>query len=181
MRIFLILLALFWGFGKSHAQVFEVDRGQVRFFSDASQELIRASCDRLHGLLDVKKRQFFFKVDIQQFMGFNSALQREHFHENYMETSIFPSASFQGKIIEDVDLLQAGTYEVRAKGGLTIHGVTQERIIASRIRSESGLLYIESMFLVPLAEHGIKIPRVVHDKLASDIQVTVEAVMMARP
>lgn len=165
----------------AYGQVYEVDGGQVRFFSDASQELIRASCDQLDGLLDLEKRLFYFQVDINQFMGFNSALQKEHFHENYMETSLFPKASFKGKIIEDVDLLQPGQHKVRAKGALTIHGVAQERIIYSSIRSESGILYIEAAFLVPLADHGIKIPRVVHDKLASDIQVSVEAIMVPRP
>ncbi len=181
LRILVIVYFLVSGARVGSAQVFEVEKGQVRFFSDASQELIRASCDRLNGLIDMDSRNFYFQVDINHFMGFNSALQKEHFHENYMETSIFPTASFKGKIIEDLDLLRPGTHKVRAKGGLTIHGVTQERIIHSIIRSESGFLYIEAAFLVPLAEHGIKIPRVVHDKLASDIQVSVEAVMVPRP
>jgi hypothetical protein len=45
---------------------------------------------------------------MQTFEGFNSALQREHFNENYIESNRFPDASFNGKIIEDIDFAKDG-------------------------------------------------------------------------
>ncbi len=42
-------------------------------------------------------------LKVNSFKGFNSALQKEHFNENYMESENFPYASFEGKIIEDID------------------------------------------------------------------------------
>lgn len=158
--------------------VYEVQKGMIRFYSDAPHELIRASTTQLKGVLDIKKKIFAFKVSNASFAGFNSPLQREHFNENYMETELFPESSFSGKIIEDVDVSKDGEYKLRAKGKLKIHGVEQERIIDVEIRSKNNKLIIHSEFLVSLYDHNIKIPKVVYDKLAPDIHVTVGGSMV---
>jgi hypothetical protein len=160
------------------AQVYEMQKGMIRFFSDAPHELIRATAKDLRGVLDIKKKTFAFKVSNASFQGFNSPLQREHFNENYMESDVFPESSFTGKIIEDVDVSKDGEYKLRAKGKLKIHGVEQERIIDVEIRAKSGKLIVHSEFFVSLYDHNIKIPKVVYDKLAPDIHVTVGGSMV---
>jgi hypothetical protein len=76
-----------------------------------------------------------------------------------MESNKYPDASFTGKIIEEDDLNVTGTYQVRAKGILVVHGVEQERIIKSTIRMNKGKVSLNSVFSVLLTDHGIKIPR----------------------
>ena len=105
------------------------DIGKLQFISDAPLEIIEASSNTLGGILDPSTQQFAFSVDVMSFAGFNSALQQEHFRENYMEISRFTTATFEGKIIEQFDLSQDGTYNIRAKGKMNIHGHTQEIII----------------------------------------------------
>ena len=129
------------------------------------------------GIIDADQQTFAWSVDIKTFDGFNSPLQREHFNENYMETKRFPKATFSGKIIEKTDFSQNGTYTVRAKGLLNNHGVEQERIIKSTIEVKNGQLRIKSQFTVPLSDHNISIPKIVHQKIAEEIKVTVEAVL----
>ena len=90
-----------------------------------------------------------------------------------METDKFPYASFEGKVIEDIDYSKPGTYYVRAKGNLTVHGVTQERIIKIILEVKSKMIIASSEFTVLLADHNITIPKVVHEKLASEIKVAV--------
>jgi hypothetical protein len=167
-------------FSAKGQQVYEVQNGIIRFHSDAPQELIRASSTQLQGAIDVKKKTFAFRIGISSFLGFNSPLQREHFNENYMETEVFPEATYLGKIIEDIDLTKDGEYVVRAKGKLKIHGVEQERIIRSTIISKNGKLSIQSGFVVFLADHNIKIPRVVYNKLSPEINVSVNAALVQR-
>jgi hypothetical protein len=178
-RIILIALLLL-PFYSPAQQVYEINNGTIRFHSDAPQELIRASSNELKGAIDLSKRTFAFKIGIGSFLGFNSPLQREHFNENYMETSFFPEASYTGKIIEDVDLSKDGEYVVRAKGKLRIHGVEQERIIRSVITSKRGKISVQSDFVVLLADHDIKIPKVVDSKLAPEIKVSVNALLVQR-
>jgi hypothetical protein len=160
--------------------IYEVSGGTVSFHSDAPKELISASSTALKGIIDVPKKTFAFKIGISSFMGFNSPLQREHFNENYMETSVFPEAIFLGKIIEDADLSREGTYVVRAKGKLKIHGIEQKRIISSTVINKNGKLYIKSDFTVLLADHDIKIPMVVSNKLAPEIRVSVDATLVQK-
>ena len=70
---------------------------------------------------------------------------------------------------------------MRAKGKLSIHGLEQERIINTRIKTQNGKFLIRSEFIVPLADHSIKIPRVVYDKLSPEINVQVDALLIPRP
>lgn len=179
-RLIIVLLTAMFSQLALGQSLFEVTKGMVNFHSDAPQELIKASSPNITGILDIDKHNFAFRIRIISFIGFNSPLQREHFNENYMESSRFPEASFSGKIIEDADLHKDGTYTVRAKGKLNIHGIQVERIIPVRIKVKHGTMSIESDFVVSLADHGIKIPRVVDEKLAPDINVSVAATLMQR-
>ena len=128
--------------------------------------------------MNVKKKTFAFKVSNASFVGFNSPLQREHFNENYMETDVYAESTFSGKIIEDIDITKDGEYKVRAKGKLKIHGVEQERIIDIEIKTKDNKMVVHADFSISLYDHNIKIPKVVYDKLAPDIHVTVSAGMM---
>jgi hypothetical protein len=148
--------------------------GHIYFSSEAQQEIIKASSSNLIGVINPSKKTFFFKVLIRTFHGFNSSLQQEHFNEKYLESEDFPEASFYGKIIEDIDLTINGIYEVRAKGLLIIHGAEMERIIKSTVTVENERIKIESHFSILLSDHKIKIPRVVHEKIAGEIQVEVD-------
>lgn len=176
-HIFLFLVTGVFFFSGVQAQVYAVQDGSVHFVSEARLELIKASSNEMKGRLDVARKLFAFAVKINSFKGFNSPLQREHFNENYLESDRFPDATFSGKIIEDIDFSKDGTYVVRAKGILTVHGVQQERIIKSSIDVKNGRMKLLSNFTVQLADHQITIPKIVHEKLASEIKVEVKANM----
>lgn len=174
-RLFYYFLLLFSISFSSYGQVYSTSGGSIGFRSDAPLELIKASTNELRGKLDIGKKQFAFTAKINSFKGFNSPLQKEHFNENYMETQLYPDASFSGKIIEDVDFTQDGSYTIRAKGKLVLHGVAQERIIKTEVKVKGGVVSIKANFTVLLSEHNIAIPKVVHEKLASEIKVEVKA------
>ena len=173
--VFLFLSMAFTVPDNKAGGLFSLSRGNVTFHSNAPLELIRASSDKLKGLMDVDKKTFAFRIPVSSFQGFNSPLQQVHFNENYMESDRYPDISFAGKIIEDYDLSQAGTYDIRAKGIMSIHGVDQERIIKAELVVRNGSIATQSKFTVLLADHNIKIPKVVEEKLASEIMVEVKA------
>lgn len=147
--------------------------GKVQFSSEAPLELIKAVSDKLKGAIDRSKNTFAFAVEINTFKGFNGELQREHFHENYMETELFPTASFAGKIIEQVDFSVNETFEVRAKGLFTVHGVAKERIIKGTLVVKDGTISIKASFTVRLEDHDIKVPKIVYEKIAEEIKVEI--------
>ena len=155
--------------------IFNVQKSNITFRSDAPLELIKASSNELKGIIETDKKEFAFSVPVRSFLGFNSTVQKEHFNENYLETDKYSTAMFRGKIIEDVDFTRNSTFSVRAKGILTVHGISQERIIKSDLTIHNGNISIRSNFTVLLADHNIPIPKVVHEKLASEIKVEVIA------
>lgn len=163
----------------AHAQpnkvVYKCASGKINFMSDAPMEIIKASSNKLSGIIDVSKRTFAFSVVIRTFEGFNLELQREHFNENYMESEKFPTADFKGKIIEDIDLSKDGIYNIRAKGTFMIHGIEQERIIKVLVKVENGNVHVNSKFMVLLNDHNIKVPKVVNEKISSEVEVKVDA------
>ncbi len=153
--------------------LFSSKTGSVNFTSDAPLELIKANSDQLKGWLNPDSKQFSFAIDMKSFKGFKSAVQKKHFNDNYVESSKFPQATFEGKIIENIDLHRDGLYNVRAKGNLFIHGVIQERIIKCNLVIKNGQVSVKSNFVVLLADHNIAIPKILDQKLASDIKVEV--------
>jgi polyisoprenoid-binding protein YceI len=175
IRCFLLLLLLHPGINLQENNYYYTNHGKAEFRSEAQQELIKASTTHLRGVLDPVKRTYAFKVIIRTFQGFNSSLQQEHFNEKYLESDKFPEATFSGKIIEDIDLTIDGTYDVRTKGKLVIHGIEKERIIRSKVIVKNGTIYIETQFSILLSDHNIKVPKVVHEKIASEIVVHISA------
>ncbi|MBB6610804.1 YceI family protein [Pontibacter sp. Tf4] len=158
-------------------QLYRIAEGRIHFKSDAPLELIEASSTKLKGLIRTEDQTFAFSVANESFEGFNSALQREHFNENYMESARYPNCTFSGKIIEPIDFTKDGSYSVRAKGKLSVHGVEVERIIKANLAIKGGQIRVESSFIVPLQEHNITIPKVVYQKIAEEILVEMSATL----
>ncbi len=158
-------------------QLFMPETGTIIFSSKAPMELINAHSDQLSGLLNREEGTFAFTVQMNSFEGFNSALQQEHFCEKFMECTRYPKAIFKGKIIEDLRPNTSGKVSIRAKGKLSIHGVTQERILQVELSFGENKIDLESSFSVRLADHKIKVPTVVFEHIAEAIEVRVKAVL----
>lgn len=175
LHIFFFMLGISIAKAQTPSAIYTIKKNLIAFHSNTRTELIKASSTRLKGIIDAGKRTFAFSVAVKTFDGFNSPLQKEHFNENYLESDRYPTASFSGHIIEEDDFTKDGTYNIRAKGKFIIHGVEQERILQGDLIVKNGMIKLNCIFTVLLAEHDIKIPRIVHEKLASEIKVTVSA------
>lgn len=153
-----------------------IKNGSVSFRSDAPLELIEAVSEKLNGVVDFSKSTFAFTIDMNSFEGFNSPLQKEHFNENYIESKKYKTATYIGRMIEKPELTRNGDYTIRTKGVLTIHGVAQERIIKNEVNIQDGKMTIRTNFTLLLEEHNISIPKIVHQKIAEEIEVNIVAV-----
>jgi len=170
-----LLLVFLIAIHVAQAQIYVCKDGLTKFTSEAPLELIKAQSSKMNGVLDSPNKTVAFSVDVDSFDGFNSALQKEHFRENYLETEKYSKAFYKGKIIEDIDFSKNGTYQVRSKGIFNIHGTEKEKIIKVKITVKNNEIEIETSFEIPLEDHNIKIPRVVNQKIASTILVEVKA------
>lgn len=149
--------------------------GHVSFKSEAPLEIVQATNKKLTGIIDITTYDFAFSLPVKAFEGFNSALQKEHFNENYMESNDFPKISYVGRLLDAIDFTKNGIYEVRSKGKFTIHGITQERILKNSVEILNGTLKITSNFKILLEEYNISIPKIVQKKIAEEIHVNMLA------
>lgn len=162
----------------SEGNFYKTFKGEVRFSSETNQEKIQAVSNELKGVINAKDNTFRFTVSMSTFKGFNSALQKEHFLENYVEDELYPKAQFSGKIIEDINYKIPGTYQVRAKGTFELHGVSQHKIIPAKIIvSNQDKLRITTQFILNLHEYKIKVPKLVHKKVAENIYISVDVTL----
>ena len=157
--------------------LFVTSNGKVNFTSEAPLEIIKASSNKLAGILNTVNKEFVFTVQMKSFEGFNSPLQRVHFNENYIESEKYPEAKFKGKIIEDVNFKQAGSYQVRAKGKFSVHGKENPMTIKGNLIITKVDIQINSKFSVYLKDHEIEIPTIVNQKLAERIDVNVKLIL----
>jgi polyisoprenoid-binding protein YceI len=152
--------------------------GKVTFFSSTSVENIEAVNNEMACAIDGSSGDIAFQVPIKSFK-FEKALMQEHFNENYMESDKYPKAEFKGKIanLSGVNFNKDGQYNVTAAGKMTIHGVTRDVSIPGTITVKGGNITATSRFNIRPADYGIKIPGVVANKIASDIEVTVNSIL----
>lgn len=181
IRIFLLGMFFFMHFLGLAQNTFELNSGKIDFKSEAPLELITASSTTFQAIVDTAKGEFALLIPLQNFFGFNSPLQREHFFENYMEVESFANATFSGKILEPIRYSET-PFTITLKGQLNIHGVKKQRIIdATCSWLDASTMLIEGAFQVPLADHNIEIPRVVFQKIAEVIDVKVTATLKQTP
>ena len=158
----------------SQSETMSTATGRIHFTSDAPMEVIEATSSATRGVLHVARRTFAFTLPVNSFNGFNNALQKDLFNENYLESEKYPEATYSGRIIEQVDLTIPGTYDIRAKGNLVIHGIPRERIIRCKLIVKPDEIKVVSTFTVRLGDHHIQVPRIVHQKIAEEIHVDLQ-------
>ena len=154
--------------------------GNVSFVSNAPLEIIKANSSNLGGAINLNDNKFAFIIPNQSLKGFNSELQQEHFYENYMEVEKYPNSTFEGKIIEKLDVNSTEVQHVRAKGKLNIHGVEKERIIEATVQFNGEIIIVQADFTVELEDHNIHIPKIVNQKIAETIEVKVNAELLLK-
>ena len=148
--------------------------GKVHFTSDASLEVINAESSAVHGIVDLEKKTFAVSVKINSFKGFNNALQKEHFNENYLESVKYPVSTYVGKLLDTIPVDKEGVFYVRTKGIFTIHGVSQERILKHTVEVTKTNISLSSNFSISLEDYNIAIPKIVHKKIAENIHIDIE-------
>lgn len=151
--------------------------GKISFFSATPLENIEAFNNEVAGAMDAKTGDIIFQVPIKSFK-FEKALMQEHFNENYMESSQYPKAEFKGKAdLSGVNFSKDGSYNVKANGSLTIHGVTQNVSIPGTITVKGNTATINSKFSARPPDYKITIPKLVEGKIAKVIEVTVNCIL----
>lgn len=167
----LILFIFFWLMAMGgYAQNLQSETGYVKFFSSALIEDITAENEQATALFNVETGEVVFLIPIAGF-DFRKSLMQEHFNENYMESDLYPEAYFKGNITG----YEPSQHENNAiaEGELTIHGVTNQVKIPGKFFFDNGQIQMKSVFDVKLEDYQIEIPKLMFQKIAEVVEVTV--------
>jgi len=158
---------------------FATSTGNTKFSSETPLENVNAENKKSQVILNTANNEIAIRMNMREFV-FPNKLMQEHFNENYIESTKYPTATFSGKVDNAPDYAKDGQYDVSATGKFTVHGVTKERTIKGKMKIEGGTITINSDFEVPLTDHKIEVPQVVFVKIAQVISVKAQYVLAPR-
>lgn len=169
-------------------------RDNVNFNSNAPIEVINGHTSKITGSvsiddsLDLSKQPISaeFNVDLAS-IDTGIALRNEHMRDNFLETGKYPKATFKLKSLASgaTVLKDKQKVHLEASGDFTVHGKTVQKKIPVDVTyfkfcpatagkfENCDLLQINATFPVAFADHGIKRPEIVFQKLADTVFVTV--------
>lgn len=158
------------------AQKYFTKNGQVVFdaTSPSSPEKIEGTNRSATCVVDTKSGNMQFAVLMKGF-AFERALMEEHFNENYVESTKYPKAEFKGEIknIEKVDFTHDGSYTVKVKGKITMHGESREVETSAVLVVQGGKVKATASFNVLLSDYKISIPGLVADKVSKEAKISI--------
>ena len=140
-----------------------IQNSKIEFYSYAPLEDIQAVNTESVGAIDIESGEFIIKIPVNSF-EFPNKLMQKHFNDSYLETDIYPECIFRGKINEN-----------SASGEITLHGVTKKiEIPISKTINEENII-ISTDFKILLKDHKIKIPRLLFQNIAEEIEIKVNS------
>jgi polyisoprenoid-binding protein YceI len=148
---------------------------KINFNSSTPIEDIVAETNQVTTIIDIEKNEVVFSVLTTSFK-FRRALMEEHFNENYIESSKFPKAKFNGKILTPIDWESEKLNIVDVKGELTMHGVTREINFKAQITPGKGKIDASAEVKITPEMFDILIPATVKDKIAKEVKIKINAI-----
>lgn len=176
-KIALLLVTIATGL-TAHAQLYKnkADATSISFFSKTPLEDIDAVNKKATIVLKTTTNDIQFGVTMLGFK-FPKPLMEEHFNENYVESSKYPTCIFRGKINETVDYTKDGDYKVTVKGTLDLHGVSKEIEVPGTITVKGNTIIINAAFKIKMADYKIKVPSMYVQNIAEEVDVKVNATL----
>lgn len=139
--------------------------------SKAAFEPIKAKNESSVSILDINDGKIAALIKISAF-NFRLGLMQEHFNENYLESNIYPTSTFEGSIENFDEINLDNTFqEVLIKGELKIKGESNEIRAKGYIKNNNNKIELKSSFSVKLSEYKIKVPRIVFKKIDEEVKI----------
>ena len=179
-KIFIPFVLCFLVFFSNAQDKYFTKTGKINFSATApsSPENIDGINKSVICVMDSKTANIQFSVLMKGF-EFERALMQEHFNENYVESDKFPKAEFKGSITNNssVNYSKEGTYTVKVKGKLTMHGETRDVESEGKLIVKGGKINAVADFGVLLSDYKVSIPTLVADKVAKTAKITVNCLL----
>tara|TARA_B100000941_G_scaffold270450_1_gene228394 strand:+ start:961 stop:1464 length:504 start_codon:yes stop_codon:yes gene_type:complete len=159
VKILLIISFLF-----INEERYTIKSSKIEFYSYAPLEDITAVNTESIGAIDLSTNEFLIKIPVSAF-EFPNKLMQKHFNDSYLETDKYPECLFRGKILDDM-----------AEGEITLHGQTKKLLVPITFNQSNDIIEIKTEFNIVLDDFKIKVPRLLFQNIAENIDVKVESI-----
>ena len=176
MLIAFLVLLNFCTVFKLRAQIYMSRSCEIGFFSAGTVEDIKAINTTSRPIMNTVTGEVQVKISMRGFV-FHSELMQEHFNENYLESDKYPDAVFKGKINEKLSVGKDSLISVTVSGNLNMHGVEKPLSFSGTVRVSGQQLILYAKFKIHIADYNIKIPSVVNQNIAEDVEVTMNSTL----
>lgn len=138
-----------------------------------SFEEVKAKSNSVTAIINSDNGEFAALAFVKGFR-FKNALMEEHFNENYAESHLFPKAKLKGSIKDfSIKELSENPTSLYFTGELEFHGKTKSlENIELLISKKGATISITGEFTAYPSDYDIKIPKIVRNKVANDVQVS---------
>ncbi|MFX0557495.1 YceI family protein [Maribacter sp. CXY002] len=144
-------------------------QGQVAFFSYTQVENIKAENNQVLSIIDLENNNIAVSMLMNAFI-FEKALMREHFNESYVESDIYPKATFEGTI-QSYEPSGEETQTRMIHGTFTMHGKSRNLEIKTKIQKVDNNLVLTGDFMMTVADYSINIPPLLAGNIADNVTV----------
>ncbi len=165
----LLLLPILLGSSKKEDKYISRN-GKVTFFSYASAENIKAVNNQALSLFEPSTNKIAVSVLMRAFQ-FEKSLMQEHFNDSYIESDLYPKATFEGTILNfDKDF--SGTQTKIIKGDFTLRGITKPIKIKVDITKTYKNYIINGETEVNIKDYKINVPQILANRIAQTVKVS---------
>ncbi|WP_394746686.1 YceI family protein [Spongiimicrobium salis] len=173
----LFLIAMVFGMLSSvQAQSKYIDKkGNLTF--EASEELfepVKATNESVTVILNTATGEIA-ALGLMKSFRFKNSLMEEHFNENYIESEVYPKATFKGKLLNfNFSDLKENKVEAIVDGKIELRGKAKQINTPLSLSKVDGAIMISGSFIVGPEDFDIEIPSVVKNKIAKEIIVSLD-------
>jgi polyisoprenoid-binding protein YceI len=144
-------------------------QGEVTFFSYTSVENIQAKNTQTLSLFNTKTQEIAVQILMRAFV-FQKSLMHEHFNESYIESDLYPKATFEGKI-ENFNANELSQTKL-IKGIFTLRNISKPVALKAKISKIDDNFAIEGALDVFIDDYSINVPALLSPNISKKIEVT---------
>ncbi|MEM6516593.1 MAG: YceI family protein [Bacteroidota bacterium] len=169
-NLFLVFTLIF--ILKANEQKFIARQGQITFFSYTTVENIEATNNQVLSIFNPESSEIAVSILMRAF-NFEKALMHEHFNESYVESDLFPQATFEGTII-NFDAKSEAIQTRLVKGNFTLKDITKEIEFKAQIarNKKQNSYIITGKIKLQRDDYNIKVPAMLRPNIAKNIEVS---------
>ena len=173
MKKIALILFLLISFS-TFAQKYFTKTGNTQFKASVEAfEPVEATNNSTTAIININSGEIASLLFVKAF-NFRVALMQEHFNENYMDTHQYPKATFKGNL-KNFSLENLNSDErFELSGTISVRGIEKSIETTVNVKEENNRIYVSGMFFVSPQDFKIKIPSIVRDKIANQIQIKID-------